>query len=185
MVLSGYAKTGSDIPLATPISRVERRQGFQEDRGRFRAPSFCRSSSSISAGLRWIWTCLMSVNRPCVRAKSSKARTLALAGFLRFIASSSRSSRSASTGSSCSVSGTCGERLRATWSIITWSGATKVPQPADRWGYRTRPRVGCPTRTVGRHPQSLLPRSRLIGRSNIGTGRDLNSFSRTVSLARI
>ena len=46
-------------------------------------------------------------------------------------------------------------------------------QPPDRGGSRTRVRAGRPTGATGRNPQPLLPRSRLIGRSNIGTGRDV------------
>jgi hypothetical protein len=39
-------------------------------------------------------------------------------------------------------------------------------------GSRTRLRTGRSVGTAWRNPQPLLPRSRLIGRSNIGTGRD-------------
>ena len=45
-----------------------------------------------------------------------------------------------------------------------------VPGDARR-RCRTRFRAGRPTGTVGRNPQPSLPKSRLIGRSNIGTGR--------------
>ena len=43
--------------------------------------------------------------------------------------------------------------------------------PADRRGSKTRLRTGRSVGTAWRNPQPLLPRSRLIGRLNIGTGR--------------
>ncbi len=42
-----------------------------------------------------------------------------------------------------------------------------------RRGSRTRLRAGRSTGTAGRNPQPLLPKSRMIGGSNIGTGRDV------------
>ena len=65
-----------------------------------------------------------------------------------------------------------GHLRRAVASYMEHYHLERCRQPANRGGPRTRLGARRADGTAGRDPKPLLPKSRMISRSNIGTGRD-------------